>query len=658
MELGFSIRPDVPSMTAKVPGSVQGALRQAGWLPDWNLGINSSSCEWVENRHWEFSTEIEVPQEFKKAMLEAECLDHSGAILLDGLVVAEFSGALVRHRFDLTAHLRAGARQVLSLVFEGIPDEQGQFGYTSQSRHFKPRFAYGWDWCPRFVPMGVAGALDLVFDPHGANLSAFWDAAPTGQELILPQTQGGAGACPGLWEVAPMGLELAPLVFDPSPLEILSVQTGLENATGWIEVRHSNAGSLRIVQPDGGIITHALPPGAGVQRTRVNIANPEQWFPNGSGSQPLYFVEIHDASGQAVWSERVGFKAIRWLPCEGAPEGAEPWICEVNGCPVFLQGVNWTPARLDYLSVTDEDLTALVKLYREMGCNLLRVWGGAGLESTTFYRLCDEAGLMVWQEFPLSSSGIDNWPPEDTQIIDQLERIATDYVRRRSHHVSLLLWCGGNELQGGPDSKTGIGRPCDVSHPCLAALAAVVEREMPGVRYLPTSASGPRFTAEEADFGKGLHHDVHGPWNLNGTWDNWERYWLNDDALFRSETGFPGTMTAEQIRHYANGLPDFPPDQDNRLWMHSCAWWRQMKEFTELSGGPHDLETYCAWSRDLQARALGLAAASCKNRFPRCGGFLVWMGHDCFPCPANTAVIDFERKPKPAYFALQRVFTT
>ena len=113
---------------------------------------------------------------------------------------------------------------------------------------------------------------------------------------------------------------------------------------------------------------------------------------------------------------------------------------------MFLQGVNWVPPRITYGSVTREQYAERLALYADMGCNILRVWGGSVPEKKEFYDLCDELGLMVWQEFPLSSSGADNYPPEDPQVLADLTAIAASYIWRRGGHVSHLIWCGGNEL--------------------------------------------------------------------------------------------------------------------------------------------------------------------------------------------------------------------
>jgi len=618
MELGMKLYPDVGPLPAIVPGSAHSALLAQGLIKDWHRGLASLDCEWVENRHWEFSTVLPagfVPSG-QSVTLCADGLDYSGWILVDGRTAATFSGALVRHRFDLTRWLADGCEHELSLVFDKSPEEQGQIGFTSQSRIYKPRFSFSWDWCPRFVPIGITDQLRLEVGERKAEvtkiLAELQDDLTTGRVTVSCLVE--AEAC---------------------TLTLDVLQSGRVMASEEYEVTH------------------------GDMALTLMVRQVEPWWPNGEGDQPLYTLIVRD--GEDVIAERrVGFKRVRWLPCQGAPEGALPWICEINGRAVFLQGVNWTPVQVDYPSVNKSQYARLIDLYREMGANLLRVWGGAFLERESFYDLCDEAGLLVWQEFPLSSSGIDNWPPEEDASIREICAIARDYIRRRAHHASKLMWCGGNELQGGKDgSKIGTGRPCGMDHPCLAALGRVAAEEDPGTRYVPASASGPRFTAEEEEYGQGLHHDVHGPWNVSGTWDDWRRYWSDDDALFRSEAGVPGAMSHEMLLKYAGDSSCWPPTIENPYWRHTSAWWLQWERFQGSLDhlAPQDaMARYIELSQTFQAQALGMAAEISRSRFPRCGGFLVWMGHDTFPCPSNTAVIDFEGNPKPAYRALQKAF--
>ena len=328
----------------------------------------------------------------------------------------------------------------------------------------------------------------------------------------------------------------------------------------------------------------------------------------------------------------------------------------MNGKSVFLQGVNWVPPRASYADSTAEEYEQLITLYRDMGCTLLRVWGGGILEKPIFFDLCDRAGILVWHEFPLSSSGIDNVPPDDPEAVATMCRIASSYIERRGHHTSLLLWSGGNELFATAEKPD---RPAGYDHPCIAALKEVVEREDPGRRFIATSPSGPRAWGQAEEWGTGVHHDVHGPWGLGAMkdLDEWRAYWEQDDALFRSETGMPGAMDLEALRHYAGDQPPWPPEGE--YWLHTSAWWIQwdhVKDAVAGLDGDEALAEYVRITQALQADAYRIAAQACKGRFPRCGGFLIWMGHDCFPCPSNNAVIDVDRRPKPAYYALRDVF--
>ncbi len=111
-----------------------------------------------------------------------------------------------------------------------------------------------------------------------------------------------------------------------------------------------------------------------------------------------------------------------------------------------MRGVDWVPISPFYGAVSREDYINYLKRFKTMDCNLLRIWGGAILEKHDFYDLCDEMGLMVWQEFPQSSSGLDNTPPDDPAYLKELEKTAAIFIKRRRHHACHVIWCGGNEL--------------------------------------------------------------------------------------------------------------------------------------------------------------------------------------------------------------------
>lgn len=623
------VHPPFPPMPATVPGAVQIDLRREGCIPDWNMGLRVMDCEWVEHIHWEYNCPLPILHSWKDAHIDLECdgFDYSGSVYVSNSLAGTFEGMMIPHRFSLTSLAVAGKKLPLSIFFNHAPE--GVYGYTSQTRHFKARFNYRWDWCPRLVPLGIWDRLRLVVwrnaRLYGCLVTTDYDPKTNIGTLVVQ-------------------LRIKAYKKITAKVEIIVSQDKKVSATLCKQVH--------------------LRQGETLLKFKSLVPEVSAWFPNGEGGQPLYRLNVRllNRAGQLLdeQSQSVGFKRLRWLPCEGAPDGAEPWICEINGRQIFLQGVNWTPLQVTYGAVTASDYEKQVFAYKKMGCNMFRVWGGGILEKQEFYEACDKYGLLVWQEFPLSSSGIDNWPPEGVREIRKLEEIAKSYIWRRGSHVAHFIWCGGNELQGASDgSHVGIGKPVTLEQKTIAAIARVCKKWDNSKKFLPTSASGPRELVDEKDYGKGLHHDVHGPWNITGSWKKWERYWANDDALFRSEVGVPSLSSPKILHKYAGGERLWPPKRDTRFWHFRGDWWIQWDQLSAVysfSEERDELNRYAKVSRNRQARALAIAARACKSRFPRCGGFIVWMGHDCFPCAANTSIFEFGGVPKPAVSALAKVF--
>jgi beta-mannosidase len=612
MELSELPSAEIRSIPAKVPGSVQWSLREAGLLPDWNVDENWRLCEWVEHRHWIYETDLpaEWLREGAQSRLVCLGLDYQGMIMLNGEIIGEFKGTHIPHDFDLTPHLADG-RNTLRIIFDLPPRWLGQFGFTSKVTEWKTRFNYTWDWMPRLVQTGI------------------WD---------------------GIYLEVGDGREIGAVAIDTDVN--LAEQSGLLTLRGGID--GYGQGKIRVALYDGGTVIRSEKLSGsdyaahGLDWTGLPV---QLWWPNGEGDQPLYdlAIELLDDDGQKIdgITRRVGFRNVAWAPCEGAPGGADPWLCVVNGRPVFLQGVNFPPLLPNYADVTGEMHRQRIDTYRDLGLNIFRINGVGYLESETFYNLCDEAGIMVWQDVPLSSSGVDNYPPEDETTIREVCYILESFIERRRHHPSLIVWCGGNELQ--KVNADGLSVPVDETHPLVAAMARVAQEKDPRRRFLATTATGPRFYAQPEDFGKGLHWDVHGPWKIAGTMDDWRHYWENDDALFRSEAGCPGASPEALIRRYADRLDPMPVSVDNPMWRRPLTWWIEDDAFRNEKGrDPETLAEYVEWSQARQLEALVIAIRACRSRFPQCGGIMLWCGHDCFPCATNTSILDFDGNPKPA----------
>ena len=305
----------------------------------------------------------------------------------------------------------------------------------------------------------------------------------------------------------------------------------------------------------------------------------------------------------------------------------------------------------------EADNSKLLTIYQKMGINTIRIWGGDFAEKEWFYNLCDEPGIMIMQDFPISSSGLDNYPSKDPLVIAEMSYIVKQYLIRLEHHISILLWCAGNELYELTDNNV----PVTDKHILIRTMKEWVSQLDPQRRFLTGSPSGPNKTAGWKNFGKGINRDVHGPWKLpyatdDSTMNAVSRFWKTDDALFHSEVGVPGAMSAEMINKYRGSFRAMPANTNNPLW-RTVNWWTDWREYLkeQCETSLNSIAKYVEWSQKRQTEGLCIALKSCKERFPGCGGFIIWLWHDSYPCPVNTSLIDFEGNLKPAAIELQKI---
>ena len=613
------------NIPVRVPGSVQKALKDARIILDWNIGNNYISSEWIENRHWVFATKIPDEWIIKESNIVLRCmgLDDNGVVMVNGKEAGKFNNTFIPYTFDLTPFLK-DKNNTLAIVFECPPSYLGQIGYTSKIKDWKPRFYYGWDWIPRIVQVGIWD--DIVLDVHKKDYLAI--------DNIKVVTKADKAKDLGQLEIS---AEMTPKAYQGQ------VRIQLMKDTGEPLIDET----LPVVQLRGG-------------KTWDNLKI-KRWWPNGSGDQPIYklLCTLYDANHiicQTI-EKKIGFKNVEWLPCKNALPEADPWICCINNKPVFLQGVNWTPIRPNFADLTETDYRKLIKTYKDLGVNVFRVWGGGFPEKEWFYNICDEMGIMLWQEFPLSSSGLDNYPPITPDEIVAMSKISENYIKRLRHHVSLLLWCGGNELY-----EMGDTAPVNDKHPMIRCMKEMVKAEDPGRRFVTGSPSGPSISGGLHNYGKGINWDVHGPWTLpftatDHTMNAVRNFWNLDDALIHSEVGVSGAMSAAMINKYRGEFPALPANMENTLWRQVC-WWIEWSDFLQYNNGkePKSLEEYVAWSQERQTTGLCIALLVNKSRFPECGGFIIWMGHDSYPCPINTSIIDFDGNLKPAASELSKIW--
>jgi beta-mannosidase len=618
MELGSAQQPCVGPIKASVPGSVLADLFRANMIPDYNVGLNSCKIEWINNREWLFERKfIYDKNPANHHILIFDGLDFSGRIYLNGNLLKSFTGTFIPVKIDITNELKYGEENRLSVIFDTVTEVDGQYGFTDRIRIIKPRFNYVWDWCPRIIPVGIwknayIQEIEQLAVEHFSPVTGVYGSEGWFDTEL----------CLKVYESGIYNFEFF-LEFEGQAVQIYTLTENLK--AGQSEIKH------HFVSED------------------VKL-----WYPNGYGDQNIYKLRVKIFyNGQVcLTSEReIGFKKINVRHNFGT-SGHRPYSLHINDHFVFLKGVNWVPVFPDYGSVTRTDYEKYLMAFKEMGCNILRVWGGAILEKEDFYEICDRFGLMVWQEFPQSSSGINNTPTDDPDFIANLEKVAREYIISRRSYPCHTVWCGGNELiyEG--------WKPVGEEHVNLAMLKSLCDELDAQKWFLPASPSGPSFGADKSNFGKNVHGDVHGPWKYLGDAEHYD-YYNCDDALMRSEVGAPRIASLENLNQYKGEYALWPPTAENPLWVHKGAWWLIYDDLVRLFGGfdSTQIADYVKSGQYLQMEAVRYAVESCIRRQPHCSGVIVWMGNEPYQNAGNTSLLEFDGSKTPAYYAAKNAFS-
>jgi beta-mannosidase len=592
---------------AHVPGTVLDDLARDGQAPDPRHARDSRAGEWAASRSWVYRRVVEVPElaSGDRVVLELDGVDPGGTVYWDGTEVGAVDGMFTASRIALPAE--AGRHQ-LAIVVSPAPDSEPQVGRTDRVTRLAPRMTAGWDFCPRMPHQGLWRPVRLrVGRAQLARVTA--DARLEGRR----------------------GVVAVGVVLDSSePAPIVA------------ELRRGD----RIVARNAG----TAPPGAST--LELEVGDPELWWPACLGDPALHELRV-TTTGDEPRTLPVGFRTLDWHRNPGAPEGAHAYSLAVNGAEAPLVGWNWVPVDARYGTIDEARIRHLVDLAARSGARLLRVWGGGLLESEEFYRACDEAGLLVWQEFPQSSSGIQSAPSHDPAFVAGAVAVAEEVVPRLVHHPSLVLFGGGNELEDehGPLE--------DERSPVLAALHDAVERLAPGRGWLPTSPTGPVFhnRLDRIREAPDDQHDVHGPWEHQGLVEHYTLYNAGT-SLAHTEFGVEGMTNRRALDALIPAGQQWPAGRENPVYRHLGEWWDN-EPLVQAAFGHRltDVDRLLRASQLLQADGLQYAVEADRRRSPRCSMVLPWQLHESFPNAWCTSSVDYHGEPKPAYHAVARAFS-
>ena len=615
-ETGMELMGVTDWIPATVPGGVHYDLYRAGLIDDPYRDTNSLNCEWVENRWWVYKTEFTRPQvEGKKLELLFKGLDYEAMIYLNGKLLGEHEGMYHPASFDVTEQLQERETVQLMVVLKHAPDEMAQIGKTSMTFTQKSRFNYKWDFSTRLVNIGLWDDVVLRAHPshtlHDTHVST--DVDDTGHGLVSLSTnlQSHSGA-----------------------EDELTVRAVLLNPQGE-QIGEQGTEVMADKQ------SHTL---------EFRVEAPALWYPNGYGEQPLYEVRLWLSAGEKLLDEQrysVGIRSLKYVQNVDSPEDALPYTIVVNGKKIYIKGVNMTPLDHLYGNISRSRYEWMIRLAKHGNMNMIRVWGGGLIEKPEFYELCDRHGIMVWQEFIQSSSGIDNIPSKRPEFLALLEQTAVAALKGRRNYTSLSVWSGGNELMSGDRV------PSTYEDENLGMLKKLVEAHDGQRLFLPTSASGP---VEHITRKKGVSHDVHGWWKYEGNPGHYELYGESDN-LFHSEFGVDGMNAEKSIRKFLSEAHLEPVSmEDSMVWRHHGEWWDTYKRDLALFGAVPDLRTFVACSQWIQAEGLRYILEANRRRKFRNSGSIVWQMNEPWPNVSCTNLVDYYGESKMAYHYARKAF--
>ena len=614
--------------TGSVPGCPHHDLWRLGEIPDPYIERNSLLCEWIPQRTWLYKKEFTVDEKVKGqcVQLHFEGVDYQAEFFLNGESLGTHIGMFTPAAFDVTEKLRYGSQNLLAVVIEAAPFEESQVGRTSRVHTSKTRMNYWWDFCPRLIHLGIWDDvyLELTGPVHIADV------------FVRPRLSAR---------------------FHHAEVAVTTELHSVAPITADVEVTLRYGGAVIARQQT----RHSLEVGHTKLESCLDVIAPRLWWPNGYGKQELYEAdvrvtlpgtdEVKQEDISAFRSISFGIRQIELAHNESAAAAALPYTFVVNGRKIYAKGWNWVPMDVMYSLPQPAKLEHLLTLAKNAHVNLLRVWGGGLIEREAFYKQCDHLGILVWQEFIQSSSGIDNLPSTSPEYLDMVRECAEQIIPRKRNHPSLAVWCGGNELSG--DAV----QPLDDSHPALAALKTAVKRLDPDRLWRSTSPSGPIFgnsleTIARAPSGL---HDVHGPWEFQGVTKQYELY-NRGASLFHSEFGVEGITNLRALNATLTKKHQLPVDLDNPYWFHRGAWWVKRREWDTAFGEMHDIKTLVRATQFMQADGLRYALEADRRRKYHNSGTLPWQFNEPYPMAACTSAVDYYGHPKPAYYTVASAY--
>lgn len=587
---------------ATIPGSTYTNLLAAGKIPDPFYRENNSEVQWVATKNWFFERTFHAPHALHgKQQVELVChgLDTLATVWLNGHKVGETNNMFRKWTFDIKPYLRRGANHIRIRFDELTPYvEKQRAAYKQQfgidlgdqrSWVRKAPYMWGWDWCRPVLTQGIWKNIEILgYDARIDDLGVLQSHQPDGSVQLEIHTD-------------------------------ISGQASGTNVCALISLAEDTVAKASGRVRDGKAIL------------RATIPQPQLWWPNGMGNQPLYVVtaELQNGEGQSMdtATRRIGLRKIDVVP----PSQNMALHIRVNDVPVFAKGADWIPADNMPTRVTPQILRWYMQKAVQSNFNFIRLWGGGYYEEDEIFDMCDELGLMLQFEFKFAN---DSYPVQDASWMANLQEEIEQQTRRCRNHPSIVIWSGNNEI-GYFDGYNRLFKDF---------IGGIVHRLVPGAFY---------------EVGSGAHGsgDIHS-W---GVWHGGQpvESYLNIEG-FVTEFGMQSTPVPRTVRAFTDSSDRqsvlSPVMQYHELDM-SGRGIPIIMDYTQSNFGmaPENFDD-TLWLTDVnQSWMVRYGVEHWRRDMPRSMAAVIWQFNDCWPC-STWSMVDYCRREKALFFQSRHFF--
>lgn len=611
-ELGYK-QPHQPAeikwIEARVPGAVQLDIAAAEKYEPWYYAENWRNFLWMEDNSYTYRARFNRPpmKEDDRCFFYSAGIDYAFAIRLNGKQVFTQEGMFTPVKTDLTEWLLD--ENVLEIFIQPVPKSQPEPASRVQANQVvKPAVSYGWDWHPRVVPLGIWDVTGLIIEPsaYAEPLHVSYQLNPqlTRADFFLTGSGRNLAGCKARWTLK-----------NPGGTTVFSKDTLLESEAFALE---------------------------------AFLNRPVLWWPHDQGTPALYTwtFELYSPQGRLLQSttSKVGLRRVKLVMSvatlndpSGFPKSRRlpPAQLEINNRRIFCKGTNWVNPEVFPGIITGERYNELIDRAIEANFNTFRIWGGGIVNKDTFYSLCDEKGMLVWQEFPLACNAY----PDDPHYLKILEQESSSIVTRLRNHPSVVLWCGGNELF---NSWSGM----DDQSLALRLLNSQCLRLDPNTPFIPTSP---------------LEGMAHGHYVFRDFQTGEEVFARMNRAVNTAYTefGMPSPASVGILKTIIPPGELWPPAPGGSWESHHGfnAWvgntWLAQEMIEDYFGKSQDIEQLVANGQALQGVGYKYIYETARRQKPFCSMALNWCYNEPWPTAANNSLVSYPNIPKPAFYEVQ-----